>query len=216
MPQTLLALLALTLAAFLTLNQQELTVRAQTNMVTDEIELASAGLSSEIVAFVDGRSFDERSTPALIAQANGVVPSVASAFTSSSQFGATDRGAAGCDLLHPANTPECDDIDDLDGITWQPVEVELAHGRSLPFEVRIGVLYVDSPGSMVAAATMTRHKRVLIDIRSPLIPAATEGIYRATRVISYDPIKAQMDYENSDQYDPTYGSDGGVTNEGTP
>lgn len=213
MPQTLLALLALVLASFLTFNQQRLTLRSHQNLVTDEVELAAAGLSSEIVAFIEGRSFDENTTPGAIGDADGTVPDDPSAFT----YGAVDGGTDGCDLLKPAVTPDCDDVDDVDGEAWIPVDVDLAHGRSLPFEVRTQVYYVDDPRSMAEASGPTRHKRVLIDIRSKYVPNATEGLYRATRVVSYDPVKAEMDYENSDHYDPSYGAgdDGGV-HEQTP
>ncbi len=215
MPQTLLALLALVLASFLTFNQQRLTLRSHQNLVTDEVELAAAGLASEVLAFVDGRSFDEESTPSAIADENGEVPEDPDEFTAGSTFGATDRGLDGCNLLKPVLTPDCDDVDDVawdpndvDDDGWRDVTVELSHERKLPFEVRMQVYYVDNPDSMVEAPDPTRHKRILIDIRSPFA-GDDEGVYRATRVVSYDPIKAEMDYENSDYYDPTYGSGGG-------
>ena len=73
-----------------------------------------------------------------------------------------------------------------------------------------------NPNSMVEADEPTRHKRILIDIRSPYA-GTDEGLYRATRVVSYDPVKAEMDYENSEYYDPTYGGGdgegGGTTSE---
>lgn len=206
MPQTLLALLALVLASFLTFNQQRLTARSHHNLVTDELELAAAGLASEIVAMIDGRSFDENSTPEAIGDADGDMPEGADAFTSGSTFGAADRGAEGCDLLRPASTPDCDDVDDVSSDEWRPVDIQLAHDRTLPFEVRTQVYYVSDPESMAVSADPTLHKRVLIDVRSRYMAYADEGLYRATRVVSYDPIKAEMDYENSEYYDPTYGS----------
>ena len=223
MPQTLLALLALVLASFLTFNQQRLTMRSHQNLVSDEVELAAAGLASEIVAFIDGRSFDENTTPSAIGDNNGSIPDDPSQFSDGDTAGGTDRGDDGCNLLYPAQTPDCDDVDDVswdpdeDGTSaWRPVTVDLSHGRSLPFEVRTQVYYVDNPNSMVEADDPTRHKRILIDIRSPYA-GTDEGVYRATRVVSYDPIKAEMDYENSEYYDPTYGGGdgegGGTTSE---
>ena len=227
MPQTLLALLALVLASFLTFNQQRLTLRSHQNLVSDEIELAAAGLASEVLAFVDGRSFDEESTPSAIGDENGMIPEEPDEFTEGATFGPTDRGADGCNLLHPALTPDCDDVDDvawdpddLDDDGWRDVEITLSHERTLPFEVRMQVYYVDGPESMVEADAPTRHKRILIDIRSPFA-GDEDGVYRATRVVSYDPIKAEMDYENSPYYDPTYGAgdggeEGGGTHDQTP
>lgn len=213
MPQTLLALLALVLASFLTFNQQRLTVRSQTNMVTDELELAAAGLASEVMAFIEGRSFDENSTPEKIAAAGGAIPENTSEFSSPNSFGY--NGA--CDFLHPADTPACDDVDDLAGRGWTPVSIELARElvidpstnlpypdsvrtRELDFDVRTDVFYVDTANSMTPASGPTRHKRVTMDIRSKFVPGQAEGITRVTRVISYDPIKADMDYENSAVY----------------
>jgi len=210
MPQTLLALLALGLAAFLTLNQQRLTVRSQTNAVTDEVELAAAGLASEILAFIEARSFDENTTPQAIHAAQEV-PSSSNQFTQSNTFGATDRGDGGCDFLHPAVTPECDDVDDVDGIDWTPATIDLSHGRTLAFEVRTEVYYVDTPQSMEVASGRTLHKRIVLDVRSPYVDGDEAlGLVRMTRVVSYDPVKAEMDYENTDGYGPI-GSDGGAT-----
>lgn len=197
MPQTLLALLALTLASFLSFNQQRLTLRAQQTMISNEIELAATGLASEVLEFIGARSFDENTTPEVIASRDGVVPAGPSAFSGDGSFGYS--GA--CDLLMPANTPDCDDIDDLDGRDWTEVEVALAHGRSLTFEIRTDVFYVDDPSSMERADAPTRHKRVVMDLRSPYVTGdEQDGALRVTRVFSYDPVKAEMDYENSGHY----------------
>lgn len=212
MPQTLLALLALTLASFLALNQQRLTLRSQTNMVTDEVELAAAALASEALEFVGARAYDELTTPRAIYEADGAVPASPSAFSETADFGAVDRGDAGCDYLAPALTPACDDIDDVAALGWTPVEVDLAHGRALAFEIRTDVYYVDDTESMTAASGKTIHKRVVLDVRSDhVVGDEAEGLLRMTRVFSYDPVKADMDYEN----DPTYGPGGTATAEET-
>ena len=196
MPQSLLALLALAVAAFLTFNQQRLTIRAQTNVITDEVELAAAGLASEVMAFIEARSFDEASTPEKI-HAALAVPSVASDFTWAAGFGAIGYGPLGCDLLHPADTPECDDVDDLAGLDWQTVTLDLAHGRTLDFDVRVNVYYVSDPESMTVAPGRTLHKRVNIDVRSPHVAGdEADGLLRLTRVVSFDPVKARKDYED--------------------
>ena len=214
MPQTLLALLALVLASFLTFNQQRLTMRSQTNMVTAELELAAAGLASEAMAFIEGRSFDENSTPEKIAAEGGAVPEEDSQFSSPGSFGYSGD----CDYLQPAATPNCDDVDDLAGRGWTPVSIELAREliidpdtglpypdsvrtRELDFEVRTDVYYVDTAESMTPASGRTRHKRVTMDIRTPHLPTSPDGIMRVTRVVSYDPVKAGMDYENWEGHD---------------
>jgi hypothetical protein len=196
MPQTLLALLALALASLLTFNQQRLTVRSQQGMVGNEIELAAAGLASEVLELIGARSFDEETTPERIAAASGVIPYSPSGFSDASSFGV----AGGCDYLVPANTPACDDVDDVGGSDWTPVAVGLARGRSLEFDIRTDVFYVASTTSMEPADAPTRHKRVILDVRSPYVTTGTGEVLRVTRVFSYDPVKAEMDYENSDSY----------------
>ncbi len=195
MPQTLLALLALTLSSVLVLNQQRITTQGRQQMLSDEVELAASGLAADIMEMIGARSFDERSTPdAILALQH--VPTVAANFSSSSSIGATDRGLAGCDLLVPLNTPNCDDIDDVAGLGWQPVEVQLAHSRSLPFEVRVSVHYVTDPGSMIGSTARTLHKRVTLDLRSRFLTGdGSQGHVSITRVMSYDPVKATLDFE---------------------
>ncbi len=211
MPQTLLALLALVLASFLMFNQQRLTARSQTNMVTDEIEMAATSLASEIIEFIGAKSFDEASTPEKIYLAGRQAPSDPADFTPGSSFGDPTLGSDGCDFLRPWRTPSCDDVDDVDGGGWTPVEVQLAHDRTLGFEVRTEVFYVDDTVSMTPAAKQTLHKRVIMDIRSDHVAGdEADGLLQFTRVISYDPEKARMDYENDETYGPR-GTIGGHT-----
>lgn len=206
MPQTLLSLLALALASLLTFNQQRLTVRSQQGMVADEVELAAAGLASEILELVGARSFDEATTPEKIAAGGGAIPYSPAEFSSAGSFGV----AGGCDYLVPANTPDCDDVDDVGGADWTPVAVRLARGRTLDFDVRTDVFYVASTTSMEPAEAPTRHKRVILDVRSPYVTTGPAEVLRVTRVVSYDPVKAEMDYENSEHY-----VSGETTGEGT-
>lgn len=195
MPQTLIALLALVLSSLLVFNQQRLTTKAQTRMVTDEMELAASGLVSDVMEFAEARSFDESTTVEAIL-ASGVVPTTSSTFSDAGRFGAADRGTAGCDLLRPGLTRDCDDVDDLSGLTWVPVEIALADTRRLPFTVRIAVTYVTDATTQTASPTPTRHKRVSIDVRSPFVRGGTSNVMHITRVISYDPIKTEKDYED--------------------
>lgn len=195
MPQTLLALFALALSSLLVLNQQRITTQSRERMISDEVELAASGLSSDIMEMIGARAFDEKSTPAAIL-ARQRVPENGNDFTTVAYLGSNDRGTGGCNLLRPIQTPECDDVDDVGGLTWQPVEVELAHGRSLPFEVNVDVKYVTDPGSETASAVRTRHKRVTLTLRSRFLRSGqANGYITTTRVISYDPIKAELDFE---------------------
>lgn len=195
MPQTLLALFGLALSSLLVLNQQHITTNSRQRMVSDEIELAASGLASDIMEMIGARSFDEKATPEAILQRQRI-PTSSNDFTTAANLGDRDRGAGGCNLLRPSLTPECDDIDDVSGQGWQPVSVELAHGRTIDFEVQAEVFYVTDPGSIVPSTVRTRHKRVTLSLRSPhLRTAAANGHLVTTRVISYDPIKAELDFE---------------------
>jgi hypothetical protein len=191
MPQTLLALLALVLASFLSFNQQRLSSRSHQNMVSSELELAATGLASEVIEMIGARAFDRSTAPGRIEDADGVVPTTPAGFAPASTFGTS----AYCDLLTPADGASCNDVDDLHGGGWRPARVDLAHGRYLDFEVRTQVFYVSSAESMAPAPAPTLHKRVVMDIRTDLVPSAPDGILRVTRVISYDPIKASRDHE---------------------
>lgn len=195
MPQTLLALLALAISSILVLSQQRLTLGSRQQMLSDEIELAASGLSSDVMEMIGARSFDEKSTPEAVF-ARQFIPREGGDFTSPGNLGSNDRGGSGCNLLRPGLTPECDDVDDVAASVWTPVSVELAHGRSLPFEVKIDVYYVDDPASITRASGRTRHKRVTLTVRSPHLRNRTaDGAITTTRVISYDPIKAEQDFE---------------------
>lgn len=193
MPQTLLALFALMISSFLVLNQQRLTAGARQHMVSDEIELAASGLASDIMEMAAARSFDEGATPEAVRYYQRI-PTGASDFSGAATLGATDRGTDGCDLLQPAATPDCDDLDDVAGLGWQPVQIGLAHRRTLDFEANLDVYYVSSPESMDRSLVPTRHKRVVLEVRSPYLTMG-DGTITVTRVVSYDPIKTELDYE---------------------
>lgn len=209
MPQTLLALLALSLASFLSFNQQRLTSRSHQTMVSSELELAATGLASEVIEMIGARSFDRNSTPASVHSKYGHIPDSPDEFSSPSTFGALGT----CDLLRPdVNGSTCNDVDDVHGDQWRPIQVDLAHGRVLDFEVRTRVYYVTSTESMEPSSAPTLHKRVVMDVRTPLVASAPEGILRVTRVLSYDPVKAAMDYENSGLADSGSGTGVAIQN----
>lgn len=194
MIQTLLALLALALSSLFVLNQQRLSLGSQQLMVGDEIDLAAAGLATEILEMIAARSFDETTTPLAIRLGQDI-PIGPAAFSLPAAFGAVDGGSEGCNFLVPAITPDCDDVDDVSGRGWALVEAELAGGRTLPFEASAVVVYVAEPASAVPSAVPTLHKRVTLSMRS-LLPGRTgREVVTLHRVVSYDPVKAEFDFE---------------------
>ena len=191
MPQTLLALLALSLSSLLVFNQQRLQMRAQSQMVSNELSLAGSGLASDIMEMIGARSFDEASTPDKIDDAVKV-PDDPSAFTQPWVLKLAALKDNKCDLLNPDDV--CDDIDDVNGLSHETYSIMLAEGRELDFDVSTSVIYVTDPEGGVESSVPTRHKKVTLEVRS-LNGSSTAPPLTFARVFSYDPIKAEMDYE---------------------
>lgn len=197
MPQSLLGLLALTLASIISFNQQRVTQSSYKATIRDELELAASGTAQHVMEMIAARSFDETSTPDRIFNAGGV-PQGAFGFTKpdNSEFGRYD-GEGECNLMQPGLTENCDDVDDLDGIRSAPVVARLSDGRELRFSADVDVTYVTDPGSDTPSLVPTLHKRVDLAIHSEHPAAPVEGMVRVSRVVSYDPIKADMDMEDA-------------------
>jgi hypothetical protein len=85
-------------------------------------------------------------------------------------------------------------VDDLDGIEGQRVYARLRGDKTLPFDVSIDVYYVDDDNLEVPVSHRTKNKRVVLTAESPLRPGVE--LVRLERVVSYDPVKAEADYEN--------------------
>lgn len=195
MPQSLLGLLALTLASLISFNQQRVTQRSYRATIRDEIELAAAGTAQHVMEMIAARSYDEKSSPDEVFDAGGI-PYGAGSFTtgSNAEFGRYGPSNE-CDLMTPGNTPSCDDVDDVDGTRGAPVKAVLSDGRELRFTADVDVSYVTDPGSQTASSVPTLHKRVDLTIHSQHPAAPIQGIMSVSRVISYDPVKADMDME---------------------
>ena len=191
MPQSLLGLLALTLATLLSFNQQRLTQQSYKSTIRDEISLAASGTAQHVMELIAARSFDEVSTPEKIFQA-GSVPYGAGLFSTDGQFG----GNPDCNLMYPSLTPGCDDVDDVDGVRGAPVHAVLSDGRRLDFTVDVDVEYVDDPGSQNPSSSPTLHKRVDLTLHSNHPAARAQGMLTITRVISYDPVRADANMES--------------------
>lgn len=189
MAQTLLAMLALVLASLVSFNQQRNSASNYEVMVQNEIEMAASGTIMHIMEFIASRSFDERSTPDGIHGRN-YLPEFGDDFIGVQHFGDTDRGASGCDLLQPFETPECDDVDDYSGLQGLLVNAELSTGYALPFNVGVDVQYVHDAGDLSDHPTL--HKLVTVRAESDYLPYGEISIQR---VVSYDPVKAEMEYE---------------------
>ena len=120
------------------------------------------------------------------------MPYGAGLFSSGDTFG----GVPDCDLMNPSNTPNCDDVDDLDGVRGAPIEARLSDGRTLQFTADVDVSYVTDPGTQTPSSVPTLHKRVDLTVHSDHASAPIDGLLSVSRVISYDPIKADADMES--------------------
>jgi hypothetical protein len=192
MPQTLLSVLALALASIIAFNLQRLTQQSYRNALREEVQLAASGTAQHIMEMAAARSFDEVTTPRPLFQ-GGNVPLGATTFTVPANF-AGDRGGAGCNLLDPGTTADCDDVDDLDGLTDVPVEARLSDNRVLPYLADVRVFYVSNPSDSTASGIPTLHKRIELVLR-PDAGTETRPVLTISRVISYDPVKAEADME---------------------
>lgn len=197
MSQTLLALLALSVGSLIMFNQQRARVHSHKNMIHHEVELAATGTAMHILEMAGSRSFDEATTPEGLLAAGAIAPPMTpSVFTPPSGFGAPGRGAEGCNLIQPFRTPDCNDVDDLHGLTDVPVQINLSSGHHLDFTASLTVTYVTGVGSETPSLVPTNYKRVTLRMRSPHFAGGTRDILHLSRVVAYDPVKADFDYEN--------------------
>lgn len=191
MSQTLLALLAMVLATFVSFNQKRNALHTYESMISNEVEMAATGSLMNVIELVGGRSFDEEATPEKVKFWNRI-PVGEGSFNAAHQFGSYDRGSQGCNLEQPYLTPDCDDIDDLDQVRGVVVNARLSSGRAIPFSVDVDVDYVVDGDIAQVSSVPTRHKRVVVTARNELLP---NGQIVIERVFSYDPIKTEMNYE---------------------
>ncbi|HEX8299172.1 MAG TPA: hypothetical protein VF594_08440, partial [Rubricoccaceae bacterium] len=132
MPQTLLALLALAVAGMLSLNVKDTSRGTYEKQVYDEFEMTAAAIALQVMETAEERPFDQRSTPAGITAANRFLPTKTGAeFSSWTTFGGVT-----CDLDALWNTPSCDDLDDLSGITRQYLPFQLRSQWSGTTEIK--------------------------------------------------------------------------------
>lgn len=187
MPQSILGLAALMLAAILGISQQRAVIQSYEVRVRDEYAVAASGLVMHVMEMAAARSFDESATPDWV-QAQRRIPGLAD-FSTPVAF-----GGGTCDLLEPWRTPACDDLDDLGGIDGQRVPLTLPSGEALAFDVSVAVAYVADADPTAAVTAPTPHKRVTVTARAADLERLGE-VVRLERVISFDPIKVLAEHE---------------------
>lgn len=164
MQQTLLALVAMLIATFLSFNQKQATVQNQSQVVRAEMEQMALGVANQTMQVIRARAFDE-ATVGL--PPDSVVATSDLESTSSIQGSVFDCAALG-------GTDTCDDIDDFHGDT-ATVPFTFPTGR-FDFKVDIQVRYVTADLQPTGGATSTR-KQILLEVQDhpssgkPRLPA---------------------------------------------
>ena len=204
MPQTLLALLALAILTQMTFSQQQVTTRSYQNQLRDEFSVAASGMLMEVMELLAARPFDAQSAPTVMI--NRGIPAT-------NEFGSLGPGGAenDCDLFD-IDLGECNDLDDFwlgsaeNDDNWWPAEVELSNGHTLPFEVHVSVSYVNGETPDIAVPGPTSSKRVVLLVRTPLLPLDGPFIH-LERVIAFDANKAAADCRDYYAPFPAYADD---------
>jgi hypothetical protein len=156
MPQTLLALFALALVTMFSLNQRELTSRAQLNMMRNEVAVVGSGIAAQVFDHIGSFPFD----------GNGAVIRLTQ-LTPTGQFGGV------------ASWEEARDIDDFHGQSIV-FTVETEHG-SYDIDVRARVRYVENiDGVFQESQARQWLKQVALTLEGPLGYRAN-----VTRIFSY-------------------------------
>lgn len=141
MPQTLLALCALLIFSVYALSRHRDDAGLERRAVSDELELAAAGLLRERLAALDLLAFDEADVGRTSIR---TVP---------------PAGPLGLDAGETATGP-FDDIDDVDGLV-ESRAAQTGVGTVL-FDVRYAVRYVDPADPATPSATPTLAKEVSV------------------------------------------------------
>ena len=172
MPQTLLALLALSAVSVLTLRNSHSRIQDMQRAHRADIEVQSRGVAVGVLERISGYPFDG---------GEGAPPSAAGVggYSRPADFGA-DVAAAGRALDALFADAAYDDVDDFDGVAdavARQVLFDPASGedRALDLAVDVEVVYVrpDAAGDWAPAPPPVRtpHKQATVSVRHPSLTA---------------------------------------------
>ena len=156
MQQTLLALLALMTASFLSFTQMNAIVKSEREMVRSELEEMATGIAMQSMEVVRARLFDDALVGIPADSSVDVSDFTPGPFTTGNEckpFGGTDT---------------CDDIDDFHEMVPATVPFTLPDDQ-INFKVEVEVRYVDS-AMQPTGGTQTIRKEVVIYVQD--IPPA--------------------------------------------
>ena len=200
MRETILALLALSIASSISIALMSTGLQNRHSQLEREIGVMAAAAALQVMDYIDYLAFDERTTPQSINR-RGLPPSgEASSFSIAARFGSNPP----CDIAQPySDLAVCDDIDDVDmkPDEWQLVNFRLKDSLVVPFEVNVQVIYLDTNSLKV----LPRHlrsdtKKVTIKVRSVLDVEeqnAKNDLVSIERYFTYDENRASALYDRA-------------------
>lgn len=150
MQQTLLALLALMTASFLSFSQMQAIVQSEREIVQSELEEMATGIAMQSMEVVRARHFDDATVGIPGDSTVSVSDFTSPPFTSGNHcqpFGGSDV---------------CDDVDDFHEMVPATVPFEIPDDQ-IDFKVEIEVRYVDS--AMQPTSSKTIRKEVIIYVQ---------------------------------------------------
>lgn len=174
MKQTLLALLAMLIATFLSFNQKQVTIQNQSRVVRAELEQMGLGVAAQTMEVVRSRAFDSTTvglpSDSIVATTDLTEPPFA-----------TQKY---CEVF--GGSTKCDDVDDFHNMKSATIPFEFPDHK-FEFTVDIEVFYVNED-LQSTGGTRTYRKKVVIEVQDdPLSggePRMIEPIKYA-EVISY-------------------------------
>lgn len=177
MQQTLLALVAMLIATFLSFNQKQAVVQHQSQVVRAEMEQMALGAAGQAMQVIQSRAFD-RATVGV--PSDSIVPTSEFEDPGSIQGGILDCAAfEGEDGENGEDA--CDDVDDFYGDT---ATISFAFpGGSFDFKVDMRVRYVNSDLQPTGGAK-TNRKKIILEVQDN----PTSGEPRLPEPIKYSEV----------------------------
>lgn len=173
MQQTLLALLALLIATFLSFNQKQATIQNQQQVLRAEMEQMALGVAAQTLQVVRARAFDDATVG---------LPS--DSVVATSDFTETPF-TTGNDCQAFGGSDTCDDVDDFHEMESATIPFTFPSGK-FDFAVDVRVRYVDSD-LQPTGGTPSDRKEVIVEVQddpssgTPRLPEPIEY----SEVISY-------------------------------
>ncbi|MFB6229652.1 MAG: hypothetical protein ABEL04_00725 [Salinibacter sp.] len=173
MKQTLLALVALLIATFLSFNQKQARMQSQGQVVRAEMQQMALGVAAQTLQVIRARDFDDATEGV---PRDSIVPT--SAFTEAPFSTGNDCQAFG-------GSDACDDVDDFHEMQTASIPFTFPTGK-FDFDVDVRVRYVD-PDLQSTGGSRSSRKQVIVEVQddpssgSPRLPEPIEY----SEVISY-------------------------------